>query len=377
MLSLLSVPCSMKANQDSYIIADGQTLDYCVKNTSSNYTVISSPILAVEGKELTIKTSRYTYWSSVVEGSGRINLMSGGERTFLGNSSKAYPDWTKFTGDLHVYPYKEVEGSCGFYGLVWMHNGKTFIADDPIQSANDGKVNKCLANASLYLHEGSTMAAEQGLRGMRVGKLEMEKGSVLTGYYKSKSAQNSYYMIGNGDYNATLAGRIAPWQDNMAMKVGLIKEGKGTYRITGNDNLITGGITILDGKVLICNDAAEAKSKKLNGATGYKSGDNNGVVVRKAGTIGGDGSIALPTEVFGTMAPGDDNIGILHIADYVKGTNPTLTLRPTAILNMKIRSANYHDAIEVEGNVAYNNIDENFNTSDKMPRVVIHLTEDA
>ena len=70
MLSLLSVPCSMKANQDSYIIADGQTLDYCVKNTSSNYTVISSPILAVEGKELTIKTSRYTYWSSVVEGSG-------------------------------------------------------------------------------------------------------------------------------------------------------------------------------------------------------------------------------------------------------------------------------------------------------------------
>ena len=96
--------------------------------------------------------------------------------------------------------------------------------------------------------------------------------------------------------------------------------------------------------------------------------------MRKAGTIGGDGSIALPTEVFGTMAPGDDNIGTLHIADYVKGTNPTLTLRPTAILNMKIRSANYHDAIEVEGNVAYNNIDENFNTSDKMPRVVIHLT---
>ena len=362
---------------DTYLVADGQTLDYCVKNTSSDYTVISSPILTVEGKELTIKTSRYTYWNSVVEGCGRINLMSGGERTFLGNSSKAYPDWTKFTGDLHVYPYKEVEGSCGFYGLVWMHNGKTFIADDPIQSANDGKVNKCLANASLYLHEGSTMAAEQGLRGMRIGKLEMEKGSVLTGYYKSKSAQNSYYMIGNGDFNATLAGRIAPWQDNMSMKVGLIKEGKGTYRITGNDNLVTGGITILDGKVLVNNDAAEAKAKKLNGATGYKSGDNNGVVVRKEGTIGGDGSIALPTEVFGIMAPGDDNIGILHIADYVKGTNPTLTLRPTAILNMEIRSANDHDAVEVEGNVAYNNMDENFNTSDKMPRMVILLTEDA
>ena len=362
---------------DTYIVADGQTLDYCVKNTSSSYTIINSPILAPEGKELSIKTSRYTYWSSVVEGSGTINIMSGGERTFLGNSGKAYPDWTKFNGNLHVYPYKEVEGSCGFYGLVWMHNGKTFIADDPIQSANDGKVNNCLANAALYLHEGSTMAAEQGLRGMRVGKLEMEKGSVLTGYYKSKSAQNSYYMIGNGNHNATLAGRIAPWQDNMAMKVGLIKEGKGTYHITGNDNLITGGITVMEGEVLICNDAAEAKANKLSGATGHKSGDNNGVVVRKAGIIGGDGSIALPTEVFGTITPGDGNTGTLHIADYVKGTNPTLTLRPTAILNMEIRSVNDHDAIEVEGNVAYNNKDENFNTLDKMPRVVIQLTDDA
>lgn len=362
---------------DTYIVADGQTLDYCVKNTSSSYTIINSPILAPEGKELSIKTSRYTYWSSVVEGSGTINIMSGGERTFLGNSGKAYPDWTKFNGNLHVYPYKEVEGSCGFYGLVWMHNGKTFIADDPIQSANDGKVNNCLANAALYLHKGSTMAAEQGLRGMRVGKLEMEKGSVLTGYYKSKSAQNSYYMIGNGNHNATLAGRIAPWQDNMAMKVGLIKEGKGTYHITGNDNLITGGITVMEGEVLICNDAAEAKAKKLSGATGHKSGDNNGVVVRKAGIIGGNGSIALPTEVFGTITPGDGNTGTLHIADYVKGTNPTLTLRPTAILNMEIRSVNDHDAIEVEGNVAYNNKDENFNTLDKMPRVVIQLTDDA
>ena len=362
---------------DTYIVADGQTLDYCVKNTSGSYTIINSPILANEGKELTIKSSRYTYWSGVVEGGGRINLMSGGERTFLGNSSKAYPDWTKFTGDLHVYPYKEVEGSCGFYGLIWMHNGKTFIADDPMQSANDGKVNKCLANAALYLHEGSTMAAEQGLRGMRIGKLEMEKGSVLTGYYKSKSSQNSYYMIGNGNHDATLAGRIAPWQDNMAMKVGLIKEGKGTYRITGNDNLITGGITILDGKVLVCNDAAEAKANKLNGATGHKSGDNNGVVVRKAGTIGGNGSIALPTEVFGTLAPGDNSIGTLHIADYAKATAPGLTLRPTSVLNMEIRNASDHDAVEVEGNVAYNNMDENFNTSDKMPRIVIMLTDDA
>ena len=44
---------------------------------------------------------------------------------------------------------------------------------------------------------------------------------------------------------------------------------------------------------------------------------------------------------------------------------------------MEIRSVNDHDAIEVEGNVAYNNKDENFNTLDKMPRVVIQLTDDA
>lgn len=362
---------------EQYIVADGQTLDYCTKNTSSNYTVINAPLSVGEGKELSIKTSRYTYWNSRVVGSGTINLFSGGERTFLGNSDKSYPDWSGYTGSLHVYPYKEVESGCGFYGLVWMHNGKTFIADDPIQSANEGKVNNCLANAALYLHDGSTLAAEQGINGMRIGKLETEPGSILTSYYKSKDGKNAYYLVGNGNHDATLAGRIAPCEDNMKMKVGIIKEGTGTYTITGNDNLITGGITVMEGTMLINNDAKEAESQKKTGATGYHSGDNNGVVVRTAGTLGGNGSVGLPTEVFGTIAPGDNGTGTLNIADYAKDTQPTLTLRPKSRLVMEIASVNDHDELNITGKISYNNTDELFNVSDKMPRIVLSLADNT
>lgn len=61
--------------------------------------------------------ARYCYFSSKITGSGILNLYGGGDRCFLGNSEKKWPDWTGYTGDVHVYPFPENSSSAGFYGV--------------------------------------------------------------------------------------------------------------------------------------------------------------------------------------------------------------------------------------------------------------------
>ena len=374
---------TLKSEYDDFIVAEANTVvDICEKNTSSTYKLYETPILVNEGNTFTLKSARYSYWNSRVVGNGTLKLMAGGERTFLGNTSKSYPDWTRFSGTLHIYPYKEVEGSCGFYGMIWMHNGKTFLADDAITSADEGKANNCLANAALVLHEGATLAAESGTRGMRIGQLDTEAGSRIQGYYKSNSSSHSYYLVGGSNNDAIMAGRIAPNGDNVDMKVGIIKEGKATLRITGNDNLITGGLTVMQGSVMVNNNAVEAAASKKTGAIGYQKDANApGVVVRKKGCLGGTGSIGTNVDVYGTLAPGDGSIATLTIADYAKGKKPNLIVRPTAKIKIEVDGAGgssiTHDKVIVGGNVVYYNIDESFAETDKMPQIHIILKEGA
>lgn len=369
----------LKGEYDDYLVAEENTIvNICEKNTSSNYTVYETPILVNAGNKLTLHTSRYTYWNSKVVGDGVINLMSGGERTYLGNSSKARPDWSGFSGQLHIYPYKEVDGTCGFYGMIWMHGGKTFIPDEALQSAYEGKSNNCLEKASLYLHDGATLAAEQGTRGMRIGHFETEAGSKVMGYYKSKSTSHSYYMIGADNSDALLAGQFAPYDNNTAMKLGLIKEGKGTYRITGNNNLLTGGVTVIQGELLVNNDAALAKSSKLSGGICSNQGQGNaGVVVRQWGSVGGTGNIGTFVDVYGAVTPGDQGIGTLTIADYAKAGAAYMIVRPGSIIKMEIKDAATHDVLNIDGDLTYYNIAEDFSSSDKMPQLHILLTDDA
>ena len=101
------------------------TKDISKQNTSSTYITFSTPIRMLEGSNLILKTARYTYITSTVTGEGRIDIYSGGERTYIGGSDKKSPDWSKFKGDVHIWPYKDLSASNGFYGLMWMHNGKT------------------------------------------------------------------------------------------------------------------------------------------------------------------------------------------------------------------------------------------------------------
>ena len=99
----------------------------------------------------------------------------------------------------------------------------------------------------------------QAPEGYVSGSLSTEEGSTLDGYYKKGSA-NSYYITGCNGKDATLAGKI--YNSQAGNKVGLIKEGNGTYTISGNDNNIAAGIRILAGNVSVDNNAAEAEPER-------------------------------------------------------------------------------------------------------------------
>lgn len=364
---------------DEYVTVDKKVeVDFSKQNSASAYETHSQAYRFLEGGQLEMKTARYSYLTGKFIGEGRIDIYSGGERTYLGNSGKMAPDWSDFKGDVHIWPYKNLSSSNGFYGLVWMHNGKTYTPSTTSVEINNSVVNTCLLKSRVTLHSGAALATESGKRGIRIGHLDTEEGSQIYGYMKESSGNDGYYIVGFSGDDGTLAGRISPMKDNMAMKVGIVKEGVGTYRITGNTNLLTGGVYVYRGAVMVNNDADKAKSGKLSGGIGHQSSaSTTGAYVLKNGLLGGTGHIASQTDVYGTIAPGDNGIGTLAIADYAKGNPLKLILRPNARIDCEIASSTQYDRLVVDGSVQYMNIDQSLETSDKMPRLRIILAENA
>ncbi|MDE5571605.1 MAG: hypothetical protein K2I86_06110, partial [Prevotella sp.] len=176
----------MAGEYDDYVTAeDGGVLDYCVNNTSSAYKAISDNIYIPAGQTLNVRTSRYTEWTGKVAGEGRLNIYSGGERSYIGTQSSkgsTYPDWGGMKGEVHVYPYKEVIGTCGFYGLLM--NSGTFQPDN----LDASRYNSIFASKKVVLHDGATIAVESGTRGLRFGELNTEPGSELEGNNKKSPA---------------------------------------------------------------------------------------------------------------------------------------------------------------------------------------------
>lgn len=365
---------AVKGVYDDYETIEGKvSKDFTGQNTSSSYKIISTGYRMMPGSELTLHTARYTYITSPVAGDGRINIYAGGERTYIGGSDKKTPDWSAFKGEVHIYPYKNLSSSNGFYGLVWMHNGKTFSTSTAMTDISETNPVSNFMKSRVVLHDGAVLASESGTRGIRIGCLETEKGSQIYGFMKTTSGNHAYYVVGYTGENSTLAGAISPYGGVTANKVGLFKEGVGTYRITGNTNNITGGVTVLRGRVLINNDAAEAKTKKLLGGVG----NIDGLMVRKDGIAGGTGNIGATSNIYGILQPGDDGIGTLTFANYASATKPTLILRPTGRIDCEIKSTAEYDKVVVEGPVTYYNTDQEFTISEQMPRLRMSLTEGA
>ena len=360
--------------------ATERTIDISGNNTSSSYVSYNTAFSVAASDVVNVKMARYCYFSSTITGAGVLNLYAGGERCYLGTEKGAsWPNWTNFKGNIHIIPFPENSASAGFYGVVLAHGGKSFSPENIEDAIKSGKVNPSMQNNAVTLHNGATICCEANTAGagFRIGELQTEEGSTLQGYMKNQRA--AYYLLGCLNTDATLAGKIAPTSYRDDTPLGIIKEGTGTYRITGNDNYLSGTLRVLEGRVLVNNDRKEAESKKLRGGLGARPNEDDAIAyVFSKGVLGGIGSIGGSVDNYGAIEPGDNAIGTLTLKNYVSTAKKSnLTLHPASVLRFKVASTGCCDLLTVNGELRYSNLCEDFSTSDKMPQIQITVEEQA
>ena len=326
-------------------------------------------------KTVDVKMARYCYLNSTVSGKGTINLYAGGERCWLGTKS-AWANWTNFKGTAHIYPYKENSSKAGAFLIVLNHGGKVFSPEKVEDCVKGGKLNNALQGCKVMLHSGAGICNEannQNAGGFRFGELQSEAGSTIQGYMKTGRA--SYYLVGCLNTDAVLAGTIAPSGNDEGTLLGLIKEGTGTYRITGNQNYLTGALRVMEGRVLVNNDRSEALAKKMRGGLGAKTNENEAIAyVFTKGVLGGTGSIGGSVDLYGTIDPGDVEAGTLTIRNYATPTkNAHLTVHPASVLRFRID--NGVGRLDIGGTLKYSQSTEDFSTSDAQPVVMIEVPD--
>ena len=363
------------------VVAQNNTIDISGDNTDKGYTSYDKTFSIPTGSVTDVKMARYCYFSPTITGSGTLNLYAGGERCYLGTAKGAsWPNWTNFKGDIHIHPFKENSSKAGFYGIVMAHGGKSFSPENVEDAVRSGKVNNSMENSHVTLHAGAVLCCEANTNGagFRIGELNTEAGSTIQGYMK-KNTRAAYFLVGALGTDATIAGTIAPPSNSDTHPVGIIKEGKGTYRLTGNENYLTGALRVMEGRVLVKNDREEAEKKKRSGALGAKTDENEAIAfVFEEGVLGGTGNIGGTVDNYGTIEPGDDAIGTLTLKNFANAEKSThLYVRPASVLRFKIESASNHDQLVVNGAVKYLNMKQDFSTSDKMPLIQIVLEKDA
>jgi len=357
--------------------AQNTVIDFHADNTDKAYVTYDQAISVGANKTVDVKMARYCYFNSTVSGKGTINLYAGGERCWLG-SKNAWSNWTNFKGDAHVYSFKENSSKAGAFLLVLNHGRKVFSPEKIDDCIKGGKLNNALQSCKLTVHSGAGLCNEannQNAGGFRIGELQMEAGSTLQGYMKTGRA--SYYLVGALNTDATLAGKIAPSGNDANTILGLIKEGTGTYRITGNQNFVSGALRLVAGRLLVNNDRAEAESKKYSGGLGAMSSENTPIAyVFGNGVLGGTGSIGGMVDNYGTIEPGDEAPGVLTLKNYAAPTkNANLTLHPASVLRFKVASADSYDQLVVAGVLSYSNMTEDFSTSEVAPVITLALEE--
>lgn len=367
------------ASLTAVVTATAQTevIDISGNNTSSSYISYDKAISLPSSKTVEVKMARYCYFSSTISGSGRLNLYAGGERSYLGTAKgAAWPNWTNYKGDIHIYPFKENSPSAGFYGVVLAHGGKSFSPENVEDAVKQGKVNTSMQNNRVTLHSGATICCEANTAGagFRIGELQTEAGSSIIGYMK-KNTRAAYFLLGCLNTDATLAGTIAPPDYSDTHPLGIIKEGRGTYRITGNQNYLTGALRVMEGRVLVNNDRSEALVWKMRGGLGAKTNENEAIAyVFTKGVLGGTGSIGGSVDLYGTIDPGDVEAGTLTIRNYATPTkNAHLTVHPASVLRFRID--NGVGRLDIGGTLKYSQSTEDFSTSDAQPVVMLDVPD--
>ena len=355
--------------------AGKRTIDISGNNTDTTAKTYGTAFTLAEGDTVDVLMARYCYFSPKITGKGVLNLFAGGERGYLGNSDKKWNEWADYTGDVHIWPYKENAPSAGTYNVVLMHGGKFFSPENIDLS----KVNRSMENNRVTLHKGATLCTEANTAGsgFRIGELWTEEGSTLQGYMKN--SRSAFYMLGYMNTDATLAGTIAPSGYRDDTQLGIIKEGTGTLTITGNDNYLSGSLRILNGRVMVMNDSEAAKTGKLRGALGAKPDNKEAIAfVFSKGILGGTGSIGGTVDNYGTIVPGLDGSGMLTLKNFVEAKDANLILHPDSKIRVKaVTAGGENKGLYIDGDVTYSSTTEDFMTSDKMPVIDIVVADDA
>ena len=211
--------------------------------------------------------------------------------------------------------------------------------------------------------------------GFCIGELNTEEGSMLQGYMKN--SRSVYYLLGGIDSDGLLAGTIAPSGYRDDTQLGIVKQGKGTYRITGNDNYLSGALRILEGAVIINNDIEAVRTGSKRGALGAMANEDAAVAyVFSGGVLGGIGSIGGSVDNYGTIEPGYNGVGTLTLHNYYTLLmNSHLTLHPASVLRFKVATVDSNDRLIVNGSVKYDTRTEDFGNSEELPVITIVLDE--
>lgn len=358
--------------------AEERTIDISGNNTSSSYISYSTAFSVAQNNIVNVKMARYCYFSSTISGSGVLNLYAGGERYYLGTEKgKTWPNWTSYKGDIHIYPFPENSSAAGFYGVVLAHGGKNSTAENAIDDAKSGKVNPSMANCHVTLHQGATICCEANTSGagFRIGHLDTETGSTLQGYMKK--SRPAYYLLGGLNTDFTLAGTIKSSDYDEATLIGIVKEGTGTLRITGNDNYVNGALRILGGRVFVNNDRSAAEQGKKRGGLGAKTNANESIAyVFENAILGGTGSIGGSVDNYGIIEPGNDTTGTLTLQNFATPSLAShLTLHPASVLRFKLASNGSNDRLVVNGILKYSSMQQDFTTGDKQPVIALTVLE--
>jgi len=352
------------------LVFDGGIANFAT-TTSGKYPDVTLPVEIPTGKTAIVELSRYSYWSSPISGSGDLIIYAGGDRTYLVKKNIA-PVWSNFTGNVKVEKYLMSGVTPGFYGLI-LNTNRTF--KDSLDGFN---IDSTFYNRKLTLGTGVTIGAESGKRVYAIGEINSEDStSLLAGYYKDSTDPMIAYMIGGLNTDVNYPGRIGYIGVKGYNKTVIIKVGTGTYTFTNNNNMITFGLTVREGRVLICDK--NLKGNK-NGGTGFA------VYVKKAGLLGGTGRIGGLVDVYGTLQPGADGVGTLTLSDstsmnpmskfgtpfkysitykstatanstysYLNNGNRTsdLILREGSVSEFEIGSANSYDKVNLTGKIRF------------------------
>ena len=316
-------------------------------NNSETYKKLTADLVIPEGSTMNVYMSRYSMFTAdsckTVSGAGTLNFYSRGDRAFLGGGSKGETEPTyfnDFSGDIHVYQDPDfADNGAGFYGIILATHsakGKGATAQYYDRTSGDSllynvwKNNPVLLDSLAYdwcdidltIHDNGGLAvgsagndAGSNITILKVKSLNVEEKGTIFGYYKDSNPQLAIIFGGDdadgridGVITSMPKGKEAPYYPWRECGVALFKEGTGTYYLTSNDNQISQGVEVWEGRMMFNNSLDTAT------ATGqHKLSTNNTVTCRPTGTIGGYGTIGGHTALYGTMQPGSDAIGTLTI----------------------------------------------------------------